>query len=127
MSEVCSNCGEFVEELDSYTGWCETCSPGNGKATYIRIETWLKVNADELEHYISEGVSFRQAVKSLANDRPKCIVCGGSIAHAARSSIFCRKTPQCRRYSRRYVYLYREANPRLTKVEALATIFSELS
>jgi hypothetical protein len=95
--------------------------------TYVRLERYLKKNADEIEHYLSLGFSISHAVDQLhtPKQRPSCIVCGEVISRARRSAIFCRKYEVCRKYARRYVYLYQ--TKRLTKTEALAKVFEELS
>ena len=128
---VCPNCGNYADELDEYTGWCRTCSyvPTNRDT----LEISFAANADAIEFYISTGRQFGKtralsvwkALKLAQADRAICVVCGNRIARASRSAIFCRKTPECRRYSRRYVYLYREKG--LTKVEALAIVLEELT
>src|SRR5262245_15136694 len=92
-----------------------------------RFEAYLARNADEIEHYIIQGYSFYQSLELLhrTNGRPTCIVCGGTIKRAKRESTFCRQSTECRRYARRYVYLYQSKG--LTKTEALAIVFTELT
>jgi predicted amidophosphoribosyltransferase len=121
-SYVCPNCGKFYEgETDS--GFCEECVP----KLRDTVEGYLRLNADHLEYYISRGLSVWQAIDaiSLGPARPICIVCGNRIKRGKRNAIFCRKYKSCRRYSRRYVYLYREKG--MSKTDALAHILSELS
>jgi len=70
-------------------------------------------------------VSVWTALDLARNDRPKCAVCGQVIQRAKRNAIFCRQNKECRRMSRRYVYLYTEKH--MSKVEALAIVLSELT
>jgi ribosomal protein S16 len=97
--------------------------------SYHRLESYLASNADELEHYITQGATLNQAVnrlhKSSNGNRPTCASCGGVIKRARRSAIFCRQHNYCRRYARRYTYLYQEKG--LSKTEALAQIFQEIT
>lgn len=124
--EVCPNCGHDVAELDEYTGWCEQCTGKSGQAYF---GNYLAVNADKLEHYISQGHSLESTIDLLADPknghRPTCIVCGRVMSHAPKTAVFCRKTAECRRFSRRYVYLYKTKG--LTKTAALAKVLAELT
>lgn len=131
ISEVlCPNCGNFYSEDDisEITGFCLKCSPTEQEIKF-NLELYLARNADHIEFLITKGKSLWQALDSLANsnNRPICLVCGNAIKRSKRTAVFCRSTPLCRRYSRRYVYLYSEKNPRLTKAEALAVVMSELT
>lgn len=125
--KVCPKCGDFVSRLDKVTGWCAKCAKtitGSNTASY------LEANADTLEHHITTGQvdNVHQAIDLLADPRsgyrPSCIVCGSTIKYAPRTSVFCRKNKECRRMSRRYVYLYTKKG--MTKAEAFATIMQEL-
>jgi len=121
---VCTNCGELTQ-LNPETGWCFECSP---VITVVsRTEISLAANANAVEHLINNGAANNvwQALRIATSDRPTCIVCGERIRRSQRHAIFCRQTKRCRRYSRRYVYLYREKG--LSKVEALAVVFGELT
>lgn len=122
-SEVCPCCGSFTSELSSETGWCENCSP---KSNYSRAEGFLSLNADRIEYFLAEGKTFWQALEQLAvrEERPICVICGNYIRRAKRTAVFCRKTRECRSYSRKYVYLY--TDKKLSKPEALAVILEEL-
>jgi hypothetical protein len=124
--EVCPSCGKFAV-LDEINGWCEECSPATLAKAVNRLESYLAKNADEIEHYVAQGLQVYQAIDRLhaPRSRPTCIVCGESIKRASRSSIFCRRTTACRKFARRYIYLYRDKG--LSKAEALAKIFEELS
>lgn len=123
--EICPSCGKFAE-LDEYTGWCDECSPATLAKAKNKLESYLARNANEIEHYMVQGLQAYQAIDKLhaPQSRPSCVVCGQVIKRASRSSIFCRRTSECRRLARRYVYLYQEK--KLTKAEALAKIFEEL-
>ena len=107
-NEVCTNCGEFVEQLVEETGWCKDCSP---KAR----------NVEHIEHYKKEGLSLRKAIKRAATDvKPTCAVCGKPMNRAKRNAVICRRTVKCRQTARRYAYLYSEKG--YTKAEALAEV-----
>ena len=123
---LCTNCGEFYPdvEINEITGWCFKCSPSS--PLYFKLEAYLEHNADHIEHYLAQGRSLWQALDLLSqHKRPICLVCGNEIKGAKSSAVFCRKNAECRRYSRRYVYLYSEKD--FTKITALAQIMSELS
>lgn len=130
-NEVCPNCGKIVDSLDEITGWCSECSPAQIITQEYQLTRYLEVNADKLEYYITTGQANNvyQAIDLLAHPknghRPTCVVCGSVIKHAPRTSVFCRRTKECRRYSRRYIYLYTKKG--MTKTEALATILTELT
>jgi hypothetical protein len=127
-TEFCASCGEFVtvSNFDEVTGWCYECSP----VVEQQLHSYLAANADKLEYYIVTGQAENvyQAIDLLADPknghRPTCVVCGSIIKHAPRGSVFCRKNKECRRFSRRYIYLYTKKH--MTKSEALATVLSEL-
>jgi hypothetical protein len=123
--ELCPSCGEFKRELNEVTGFCEGCTDDGRKS--LTVEAYLAANADEIEHYLLQGKSVAQAIDLLhgRNGRPICVSCGAVITRGRRTSIFCRKNPDCRRYSRRYVYLYTERG--MTKAEALAVVLAELT
>jgi DNA-directed RNA polymerase subunit RPC12/RpoP len=123
---VCSNCGDLVEELDEFTGFCTACSPPRNK-TESNAHEWLAKNANHIEFYMSLGNSVSVAIDRVYEDlRPVCLVCGRTISHASPGRvIFCRRTKICRRYARRYTYLYQDKG--LSKSEALAQIVRELS
>lgn len=121
-SEFCPNCGNFVSALNDETGWCYNCSPDASSGI---ISNWLNTNANHVEHYIAQGNSVTVSINIVADNlRPICVVCSEEIPHAKRGSIFCRRHPQCRRFQRRYVYLYSRRG--FTKIEALAQILKEL-
>jgi hypothetical protein len=114
---VCSNCGEFVRQLDYQTGWCDDCAG-------IKRAAFLEANADHIEHYVLQGFPVTTAIKRVALEvKPVCAVCGKAMERAKRNAVICRRTEQCRKISRRYVYLYSEKG--LSKAEALATVLAE--
>jgi hypothetical protein len=123
MDEICPSCGKWVSELSEETGFCGECSP----KVVSQLESYLLANADEIEHYLLQGLSLNQAIDRLHanNGRPRCLVCGHTITRAKRTAVFCRRTKECRRYSRRYVYLYRELG--MSKSQALAQVLEELT
>lgn len=104
MVEFCPNCGNDVEELDSFTGWCSECTPT--EATPRRI-AWLEKNADKIEDRMMQGLTVAQAISVVREDnRPTCLCCGDPIYHGtAGRHFFCKKRPECRKARRRYKYL----------------------
>ena len=125
LPHLCPECGNYTDFLDEYTGWCSDCS-SRITVNSTKIELAFAANANAVEFYVSSmNVSVWQALTLAQQDRPRCIVCGRELHRAPRNAIFCRKTAECRRYSRRYVYLYRERG--LDKTQALAQVMSELT
>lgn len=123
-NEVCPNCGEFVATLSVDLGWCNKCS----KKARSAVEAFLLNNADHIEHYMLKGQSLYQAIDSMRHEvqqHKTCPACGGVIKRGGRHSVFCRKTPQCRRLVRRYVYLYEKKG--YTKPEALAEVLATIN
>jgi len=111
-----------VQELAEETGWCFQCSgientaclscgknfkkdqPHRKLCSGCRNERWLASNADTLEYLIQTGLSAIHARYMVYNhNRPRCLSCGNSI-HGGRNGVtlFCKKTPECRRWRRRY-------------------------
>lgn len=132
-SGLCVVCGDFAT-LNEVTGFCGPCSQGRTASTTTsfsfttsKTELALQANANAIEHYIGNGSANTtwQALSLARQNRAICIVCGEPIPRAPRNAVFCRRNKECRRFSRRYVYLY--AEKKLSKTEALAQIFSELS
>jgi recombinational DNA repair protein RecR len=131
-SELCPKCGQFtdIRGLSEVTGWCHDCT---NQTTFIvnvtsssnAVEMSLAANVVAVQHYVLQGQSIWQALVSARGDRPRCVVCGNIIRRAKRNAIFCRQTQECRRYSRRYVYLYTERQ--LSKAEALGSVLRELT
>ena len=132
-SELCPNCGQFadIRGLSEVTGWCYNCTSQSQQISFAAnasshtVELALAANVVAVEHYVSQGQSIWQALDSARQDRPKCVVCGNVIPRAKRNSVFCRQHPLCRRYSRRYVYLYQHRQ--MSKAEALALVLTELT
>lgn len=130
--EVCTNCGNFVssDDINELTGWCSECSPDEvTQELKFNLELYLTRNADHIEFLLLQGKSLWQALDALSTDgsRPICLVCGNVIKRSKRTAVFCRSNATCRHYSRKYVYLYREKKPHLSKAEALALVMSELT
>src|SRR5215471_228629 len=125
---LCPSCGNFAV-LNEVTGWCGSCSQSSTGSTSSssKTEMALAANADAIEFYITNGTASTtwQALALARQDRAVCIVCGEVMPHAPRTAVFCRRYAECRRYSRRYVYLY--TNKGLSKVEAFARILVELT
>lgn len=139
--EWCPSCGSPAFSLDEETGWCAKCTKvssttrcsscgGYNEGTgwlcqHCKLEHFLSSNADRIEHHMNMGLSLSATLQRVRDEvRPTCIVCQKQIHHAKRGAIFCRRNEICRRYSRRYVYLYTERGN--TKAEALAAILSVL-
>jgi hypothetical protein len=121
--ELCPSCGDFVKELNPITGFCSDCSP---QSVTLNAELWLATNGDAIEHYIAQGNDLSRAIDKVYNRvRPTCVVCAKPISHAPRTAIFCRRTKECRRYSRRYIYLYTKKG--FSKTEALAIVLEQVT
>lgn len=124
--EICPKCGSYVDNpttgFNYTTGWCLKCSPHtpNTKATE-RL-------ANHVEHYmVLLGISaYRATILVHAEERPTCIVCGQRIKYARPDkTVFCRVNDDCRKWQRRYQYLYQKKG--LTKTQALAKVLSEIT
>jgi predicted amidophosphoribosyltransferase len=139
--ELCPECGNLVASIDAMTGWCRKCTleydvnsttcrdcgkPKLGEhCDYCRIEIFLRLNGDHIEHHMTKGCSFSVAISKLRIDvKPSCVVCGAVIKRARRDAVFCSRNVNCRTASRRYTYLYQIK--KLTKPEALAKILEEI-
>lgn len=127
LNILCPKCGHWVTKLKSTTGWCASCSSGLDSYSYHDdIEQYLEIHADELEHYINLGYTFRQALQRVAiSQRPICLCCGEVIYRAPKNSLFCSKTEKCRQVSNRYKYLVKQKN--VDKPYALHIVLQELS
>lgn len=126
--KLCPECGDFVVALDHITGWCRTCTALINRNTRTAIEEFLEVNADFIEHYMLQGNSVNQAIDLMKAEISRfrtCASCGGFIKRGGRHSVFCRKKPQCRKFSRQYVYLYQ--NKGLSKAEALSQVLTTIN
>lgn len=116
--EFCTECGDFVESLNSLTGWCNECSrqmgyiapscascgaelanSNNGKlCSHCKYVGWLERNADAIERVMAvQGVHVRIAIKIVrASNRPTCQSCGQPIIGGQRGRhSFCKKNPEC--------------------------------
>lgn len=123
LNSLCPNCGEFVDELDDVTGFCNSCS-NNGvgsldekdptpTAKAKKIELWLHENADRIESFmLAENVNARFAIRELMQeDKPRCLICGNDMPHTTSGRhMFCTKQPECRKARRYYRYLVYEKN-----------------
>lgn len=127
---VCPSCGDYVRRLTKAYGWCFSCSSMEANITNAadresQIEAFFKQYADNLEYHILNGNSLRDSVKLLKLERRiLCQSCGAVMRGAPKNAIFCRKTAQCRKFSRRYVYYYDQKG--LSKAEALAKVLEGL-
>jgi hypothetical protein len=116
-SEVCSNCGDFVERLNEETGWCYSCSPptcnkcGGPRTSDHKVcigcqrEAWYERNAEQLEEYISKGLSLSEAKsKIIGENRAICVVCSSSIpGKHKKNTLFCKKNEECRKSRWKYL------------------------
>jgi len=115
----CPNCGEGVESLNPFTGFCDSCSPGycvNCGKKFTPYQTsritcndcrrveWLSRNADAIEKEMARGYTVIVAIVRVSNlNRPKCVVCGDDIKYGTQGrTIFCGKRDSCRRASIRF-------------------------
>lgn len=128
LDSLCPNCGEFVDELDEVTGFCDSCS-NNGVgslnekgptplAKAKKIELWLQANADRIESLmLADNVTAKFAIRELMQeDKPRCKTCGDDMPHTtAGRHMFCTKKPECRKARRYYRYLVYEKNTKKAK------------
>jgi hypothetical protein len=131
-SELCPSCGQFTDErgLSEHTGWCFDCSDTIVSVRTSSSDHAIETHADAIEYFMQtaeSGLSVWRALELARQDRPRCVVCGEEIRRSRRSAIFCRRHPLCRRYSRRYVYLYTRKKDPMSKAQALATVLSQLT
>ena len=122
---LCPKCGLFVDSLDDLTGWCASCTARISRTTVTGFATIASYSSAIGFFIATENVSVWEALTLTRQDRPRCIVCGDELHRSRRYAIFCHKKKECRRYSRRYVYLYTKKD--LDKTQALAQIMDELS
>jgi hypothetical protein len=129
--EFCAECGEFVDQLNDFTGWCHSCSGTAPSVLVVYLwsgkrtlkASWFDANANAIERFLAEGVNFTMAVEAvLKGNRPICQCCGNGIKGVASTTrgtvLFCRKREQCHRMAVRYKY-YRYQR-RLQPIEALS-------
>lgn len=129
--EVCSNCGNFVSELNSVTGWCYECSPPtcincNGPRTSdhklcigCQRAAWYERNADQLEDYIAQGLSLSEAKsKIIRENRAVCVVCSSEISGKhKKNTLFCEKNKGCRNAKWRYEWGVKKGLPKEQALE----------
>lgn len=142
--ELCPSCGDFVNQLNDTTGFCDSCS-GDNRAQCMacgekfvadqpyrklcrscRDERWLERHADELEDLLSYGARIAFAKRQVYREnRPLCIACGDPIKGVAKGALFCTRTIDCRRWRRRYKTLREKYNSESrAKKEVAAEIFA---
>ena len=122
--EFCTECGEFVERLDEYSGWCDSCSVKSGAiapscpsckeptaagklCSRCKYNSWLLPNADAIEVVMAtEIVSARVAKRIVqASNRPICNSCRQPIKGGQKGRhFFCTKNPEC--IKAHYAYAY---------------------
>jgi hypothetical protein len=153
LQEVCPNCGEFKDELVSYTGWCFNCSAkellGDDKGEVkvcprckrrfipvsIRIcrmcrkAEFLEQNADEIERQLAEPankLSLTKAVQAVRDSKmTQCLCCGAPLKPATRGkAYFCARKSKCRTaYNKLHRYIY---TLHMDKAEALELVLEGL-
>ncbi len=146
---LCPSCGQFVDRLNDYTGWCDPCSgitpsthcrncgqplgANNGLCNSCKYLVWLETNADAIDSTMAKYfVSAAQAKRIvLQQNRPICRSCLTPIKGGTKDRhIFCTKTAKCRKAQNAYRYYYNYK--RLPQDEAIrkalesATIFTLL-
>jgi len=122
--EVCPLCGNFVVALDSYSGFCKSCSKhlqvrtcescgkefdldGHNRSRRLcpgcRYRAYLEIQSNDRERLLAEGFELKQVKQILDSQKPKCISCGRSIAGATVGRhFFCTTTADCRYASGAY-------------------------
>lgn len=117
--EFCTQCGNEVDNLNEYTGWCKNCSPlhclncdkkisaGNLYCNKCKKLFWLDAHADEIEELMGVGNSLTASIHKIRDEnRPICLSCELPIPHARssdkRPTKFCQRTAQCKSARRRY-------------------------
>src|SRR5688500_19020096 len=130
--EVCPNCGEYTDYINSWTGWCASCSGldlcancgkpfakdrNRTRCSTCRKNDWLEKNADEIEDYMSNGLSLIDAKAQVQIDNTIfCLNCGDPVnsGHAGQA-LFCAKE-ECRKVYNRYTWQRKKG---LTKEDVL--------
>jgi len=121
--EFCTECGQFVDQLNEWTGWCKDCSLSTQPNPVSRVERWLIKYADTVEYVMQEQrITAKLAIIEVhATYKATCIICDEPIKHGTHGRHFiCSSTPECRKARRRYKYLIYEKG--FTKESALAAI-----
>ena len=125
-TEFCPDCGEFVNELNEWTGFCFDCTPSTHPSQITppsRIERWLIKYADHVEYVMQvQHTSAKLAIVEVhATYRATCIICHSPIKHGTHGRHFiCNATTECKKARRRYKYLIYDKG--FTKEAALAAI-----
>lgn len=132
FDEWCPVCGEGVDKLNPFTGFCAECSvTTNGRkvcescgndflpsqnsrtmCSFCRNAEWLGRNADAIERVmVHYSITAVESIQKIYDDnRPRCAMCGDKIKHGkSGKSIFCTKKDPCRRAAIRYHH-YRVRN-----------------
>lgn len=128
---ICERCGGEQHPDHRYNGYhpaeISEVIVKNGRKLCRRCikEIWLEEHANEIERYIAEGLSYRQAIEKVSsNNRAVCIICSTPIPGRHKSStIFCTKTPDCRKAKKKYVRLIQRKG--LTRDSALEKVLRE--
>ncbi|SRR6266576_1595356 len=124
FDEWCPSCGEGVDKLNPFTGFCEQCSSVGGKRICencgneftpfqnsrttcgnCRNDEWLRRNADSIERVMAHySITVIEAIQRVHDDnRPRCAMCGDKIKHGTKGrTYFCTKREPCRRAGIRY-------------------------
>lgn len=123
-SMLCPSCGQWTFWLDENSGFCGGCAELDPFCTQCgrkyepdaftkdicidcKKKNWLIKNADAIEAYMMQGLSFSRAQQEVYKDnRPDCLCCGQPMKGAKNGALFCSKTPQCIRARRRFRTLY---------------------
>jgi hypothetical protein len=123
-SELCPDCGEFVDELDEWTGYCKECTLStNHHVPASRVERWLVKYADTVEFVMQkQNTTAKLAIIEVhATYKATCVICQSPIKHGTHGRHFlCNKTPECKKARRRYKYLIYDKG--MSKAEALEAI-----
>ena len=130
-TEFCPDCGEFVDELNEWTGFCFDCTPSThppqtpNQAPPSRIERWLIKYADHVEYVMQvQHTTARLAIVEVhATYKATCVICHNPIRHGTHGRHFiCNATTECKKARRRYKYLIYDKG--FTKEAALAAIIT---
>jgi len=120
-NEFCTECGQFVDRLNEWTGWCKDCSLSTQPPS--RVERWLIKYADHVEYVMQEQqITAKLAIIEVhATYKATCIICNGPIKHGTHGRHFlCNTHPECKKARRRYKYLIYDKG--FTKEAALEAI-----
>lgn len=131
-SELCPECGDFVDILDEFTGWCGPCSgimppircdrclqptdnPGHKYCYSCRYIRWLEHHADDIEIIMATDKISAAKAKRLVHSRntnaPHCLCCGNRIKGGQQGQhFFCSKSRECLKAHHAYRYHRRTLN-----------------